>query len=704
MAKQPPKITLSPSRDIPLDRLFLSQSNVRRVKAGVSIDALADDIARRTLLQSLNVRPELDEAGQETGRYEIPAGGRRFRALELLAKQKRLARNAPVPCVVRGAANDILAEEDSLAENVRREQLHPLDEFRGMQAMIDKGAGVEEIAAHFHMTPAGVRQRLRLASVSPKLHELYAEDAMTLDQLMAFTVTEDHERQVALWDQLEHSYDKSPRFIRQKLTENSVRAQDKRAAFVGIDAYVEAGGSVVRDLFESDNGGWLTDPALLDRLVDAKLETEGERILAEGWKWVSTSIDLPLDATRGMRTIDREEVAMTEEEEARLAALDAEGEELGTEWVDVSDVPDEVHARLDAINAEIGVLVDRPQRFDPADMAIAGAFVSIDRDGSVRVERGFAKPEDEPEAEGAETERPPASGGDVQSAEPGGNGATGDTFPGTDDDEPEALKPLPDRLVSDLTAWRTLALQDAFAQNPAIAFAAVLHALVLGCFYAYSSETCVQVSANRVYFSNAPTNLRDCPPAHAIDTRAAEWKDRLPQSDKEVWDYLLTLDGAEQAKLFAHCASVCVNAQAEVVPKYDNGRVSAHGIARRIAHSDILARAVGLDVVAAGWRPTAGGYFRSVTKPRILADVIEARGEQFAQMIDHLKKADMAREAERLLEEANWLPEPMRTPGLDDDELEPAEGDGGVAALPGLPGEDASESGDGDAELPVAAE
>src|SRR3546814_5198382 len=121
------------------------------------------------------------------------------------------------------------------------------------------------------------------------------------------------------------------------------------------------------------------------------------------------------------------------------------------------------------------------------------------------------------------------------------------------------------------------------------------------------------------------------------------------------------LDGDEQARLFAHCASLCVNAQAEIVPKYDNGRISAHGVARRIAHSDVLARAVGLDLVAAGWRPTVEGYFRSVTKPRILADVAEARGPQFAEMIDHLKKADMAREAERSEEHTSEPQSLMRT-------------------------------------------
>src|SRR5215471_10811727 len=88
------KITLSGSRDIPFNKLVLSQSNVRRVKAGVSIEELAEDIARRTLLQSLNVRPILDAEGVETGMFEVPAGGRRYRALQLLVKQKRLAKTA----------------------------------------------------------------------------------------------------------------------------------------------------------------------------------------------------------------------------------------------------------------------------------------------------------------------------------------------------------------------------------------------------------------------------------------------------------------------------------------------------------------------------------------------------------------------------------------------------------------------------------
>ena len=120
MAKAVQKIKLSLSRDIPFNKLVLSQSNVRRIKAGISIEDLAEDIARRALLQSLNVRPVLGADGQANDMFEVPAGGRRYRALELLIKQKRLAKTAPIPCIVADAGGEISAEEDSLAENVHR--------------------------------------------------------------------------------------------------------------------------------------------------------------------------------------------------------------------------------------------------------------------------------------------------------------------------------------------------------------------------------------------------------------------------------------------------------------------------------------------------------------------------------------------------------------------------------------------------------
>ncbi|KTE22816.1 chromosome partitioning protein ParB [Sphingopyxis sp. H050] len=699
MAKTQPKITLNQSRDIPFDRLLLSQSNVRKILAGETIAELAADIERRGLLTSLNVRPVLNDDGQETGDYEVPAGGRRYRALELLVKQKRLARDAPVPCIVKPADCGILAEDDSLAENARRESLHPLDQFRAMQAMAEKGDDVEKIAAHHFVTPAVVRQRLKLAGVSPALLKVYAEDGLSLEQIMAFTISDDFERQEAVFELLKTSFSSAPAFIRQKLTENSVRVVDKRVRFVGLEAYVDAGGSVVRDLFEADAGGWLTDPPLLDKLVGAKLESEAERIGGEGWKWVDAGLDAPWNASRGMRAIYGEEVPMTDEEQKTLADLETEGEALSNEWCDADEVPEEVHARLEEIDATISAITERPQIFDPAEIAIAGAFLSIEANGSLRIERGFVKAEDEPvdpEVEGGEGEAGASAGG-----QHGGSASTDAAAPAVTgeaagEEEIETLKPLSERLVSDLTAWRTLALQDAFAKDPATAFVSVLHAFVLSCFFGYSSEGCVQVRVNPVSFSNEPPGLRDSAPGQAIAERREEWRTRMPKSDKDIWDWVLALGSDDQWALFAHCVSVGVNAQREAV-KYDNGRISPHGVERRVAHSHVIARAVGLDVVAAGWKAKADAYLAAVPKSRILADVTEARGENFAQMIDHLKKADMAREAERLLEDTDWLPEPLRTPELEPVAPPAAANDDGAGELPPGLAESFDENIEGDA-------
>ena len=441
------KITLSASRNIPFNKLVLSQSNVRRIKAGVSIEALAEDIAHRTLLQSLNVRPVLDAKGEETGMFEVPAGGRRFRALELLVKQKRMAKTQPVPCVVR---TDGLAEEDSLAENSQREALHPLDQFRAFQTLRAKGLGEEEIAARFFVSPASVKQRLKLAAVSEKLLDVYAEDGMTLEQLMAFTVTNDHARQEQVWESLARSHNKAPYFIRRQLTEGAVGAGDRRAQFVGIAAYEAAGGIVLRDLFQDDNGGWFQDPALLDRLANEKLQAKAEALRPEGWKWIAVALDFPYGHTHGLRRLTGETVALTEEERAAWEALRAEHDALEQEYADAVELPDEVDARLGEIEAALAAFDDRPVTYDPAEIARAGVFVSIGVEGALRIERGYVRREDETPVEpvegGAEAGTDPVAGADPAAAGPHGSQRTAVSVIG--DDLPPSRKAMPRRTMA----------------------------------------------------------------------------------------------------------------------------------------------------------------------------------------------------------------------------------------------------------------
>jgi ParB family transcriptional regulator, chromosome partitioning protein len=688
MASTNPKIVLSRSQDIPFNKLVLSQANVRRVKAGVSIEELAEDIARRGLLQGLTVRAAVGAEGAETGMFEVPAGGRRYRALELLVKQKRMAKNQPVPCVVR---TEGLAVEDSLAENLQRVALHPLDQFRAFQTLRDSGLGEEEIAARFFVSPAVVKQRLKLASVSPKLLDLYADDQMTLEQLMAFTVTSDHTRQEQAWVALARSFSKEPYSIRRLLTESAVRAADKRARFIGIAAYEAAGGAVMRDLFQQDDGGWLQDPALLDRLVAERLQASATAIADEGWKWVEVAAEFSYGHASGLLCLVGKS-SLTDEERASQQALRAEFEKLEAEYAEADELPDAVDQRLGEIESVLEALDARPASYDPADIARAGVFVSIDADGELCVERGYVRREDEPpvhvEPE-AESEAPEKTEGErpVQRAViTVGGGAPSPAAPPAE--EEDGIKPLAERLVTELTAHRTLALRDAVANDPDTAFLAVLHALCLKAFYRSLSESCLEIEARSSSFGTQAPGLNDTPSAKAIDARQQNWLRQLPTEVANLWDALIGLDADGRAALFAHCASLSLNAVHDPWNRRPRG----------IAHADRLALAVNLDMAVAGWTPTVDNYLGRVTKARILEAVREGKGEAPAQLIDHLKKPDMAKEAERLLAGTGWLPEPLRTPAAETTAAENAAVTD-AASLPAF----LSEQGDGQPVSPEAA-
>ncbi|PBB83761.1 ParB/RepB/Spo0J family partition protein [Mesorhizobium sp. WSM3876] len=652
------KIAMNPSENIAYDKLVLSQENVRRVKDGVTIEQLAEDIGRRKLLQSLNVRPVLDGNGDETGTFEVPAGGRRYLALGILVKQKRLTKNEPIPCIVNRSGTTS-AEEDSLAENVHRENLHPLDQFRAFKALREQGLDVEEIAARFFVSAATVKQRLRLASVSPKLLDLYEKDEIRLEQIMAFSISNDHARQEQVWERISgNPHMQEPYYIRRLLTETTVRADDRRAVYVGAEAYEAAGGVILRDLFEQDCGGWFQDAALLEQLVFDRLKIDAETIRADGWKWVEAAISFPYGHTSGMRRVYAEPAEMSAEEIARHDAVKAEYDALDAKYAEMEDADQEIEDRLDQLGAELDGFGDRPQVYDPAQKAIAGAFVTLGANGQLQVEAGFVRPEDEPRVEVDDDEE--ADGRARDASQFGENGANGIVVNGrstnggseaTEEPEEEGIKPLPERLVFDLTAQKTLALRNALASNVDIAFVAVLHALVLQVFYRFAKDSCLEVTFASNSFGQVQ-GLAETAWAKEIAERHEAWDRDMPDSDK-LWDFLLGLDEASRKALFAHCASLSLNA---VVEPW-NRRPGA------LTHADALAATLGFDMVTAGWEPTVDNYLGRVTKARIVQAVREARGEDSAQLIDHMKKDLMAREAARLLEGSTWLPEPLRLEG-----------------------------------------
>jgi ParB family chromosome partitioning protein len=301
---------------IPLNKLVPSSANVRKTGTGIGIDELAASISAHGLLQNLQVR------ATPRGTFEVIAGGRRHAALKLLAKQKSMARDEPIGCNVLQDGED--ATEISLAENVIRVDMHPADEFEVFKRLADAGKPPEDIAAHYGVSALVVRQRLKLAAVSPALMQAYRDEEMTLEHLMAFTVSDDHAAQEAAWRELPE-WNRNAKAIREHLTRAQVRDSDPRVRFVTLQAYEAAGGTVVSDLFKEQN--YVVDVALLDRLCAEKPEAEAEAVRGEGWKWVEivTNID---DALLDAHKRQRGKYEPSAKEAKRIGKLEAELEEL----------------------------------------------------------------------------------------------------------------------------------------------------------------------------------------------------------------------------------------------------------------------------------------------------------------------------------------------------------------------------------------
>ena len=308
-------VALGTSKRIPLDRLVPSKDNVRRHHTSASVKRLAASILARGVLQDLIVRPETGEGDKRTGDSEVIAGGRRLKALQLLAKQGKIAPDELVPCRER---KDAIARDLSLTENFEREAMHPADEFEAFRDLhVVDGQSVEEIAARYGVKVPYVRQRLKLGVVSPKIVKAYRDDELTLDQLMAFTVSDDHAAQEGIWSR--RTWHLSPQTIRNALLQSHLPATDRRVRFVGFDAYKAAGGTVVRDLFTEDDGGYVVDRPLLDQLATEKLSAAAEGLRAEGWQWIETTLEPPYD--HDLRRLRPEEVPLSRKDQKRYDRL-----------------------------------------------------------------------------------------------------------------------------------------------------------------------------------------------------------------------------------------------------------------------------------------------------------------------------------------------------------------------------------------------
>ena len=643
---------------VPLSRLVLRLTgrNVRKTSR-MSIPELAASIQRVGLLQNLIVIASAD--GEH---YEVVAGGRRLAALKLLAKKRRISKEWDVPCLL---VADGTARTASLTENVQREAMHPADQFEAFAALVAEGRPIEDIAADFSVTPLVVQRRLKLANVSPRLMADYRADVVTLDQLMALSITDDHAAQEsAFYDA--PTWQRQPSALRDRLTEREIDAhRHPLVRFVGLDTYEQAGGGIRRDLFaEGDAGVYLTDAALLERLAQDKLAGIVAEVKAEGWAWVDATPSVTHADLHAFQRAPRERREPNKREAARIEKLQAKLHELA-EAVDTAlDADDEEKADAlqeegEALGEQLQALEDGLQDYGATVKAAAGAIVTIDRNGQAVIHRGLLREAEAKALRTLERLRQGFSGEDAGNDDEGEDG---------DSEGQPKTSAMSDKLAQRLSAHRTAALQIEVARHPQVALAALVHGMVQtvlqGSHYGHDLPLGVSLKAQDRLEGIAP-DIPDSPAAVALRELQQVAGEGLPEESAELFAVLLAKSQVELVRLLAVCVAVTVDV---VTPRAAQHQPGAE-----------LAQAVGLDM-AAWWKPTADGYFQHIPKAAIL-EAVEQYAPAHVTRLAKLKKGDIASEAERLADGTGWMPAIFRAeaPQQDaqdvtaDEEAEPPE-------------------------------
>lgn len=357
--------------DVPFAELYLSDLNPRQIVNEEGIAALADNIRQLGLIQNL--------AGLrgEDGKVGIVAGGRRLRALALLQDEVRFQ-----TVTVRIAPDAATAKLWATSENHHREQPHPADEIREYGRLSEEGYPPASIAVAFGVTEKHVYRRLALATLPGPVLDALRVGEISLGIAACFTICEDTPRALKVLDQC-RGQSWSDYSLKRALKPDTIEGSDRRAVFVGKEAYVQAGGKLGGDLFaEVDH---FDSPDILDALFLAKLEAEAEVLRqAEGWAWAETCTD----SFFGWHRIEEMKCARLYAEPGRLSEEESVRYDALADLCEAGDLDAEDEAEL----ARLQSVLDGG--FSAAQKSVAGIVVHVERDGMLRATHGLVKPED----------------------------------------------------------------------------------------------------------------------------------------------------------------------------------------------------------------------------------------------------------------------------------------------------------------------
>jgi len=552
-------------RMIPLDRLSLSALNPRQEVTEAEIAAMADSIRTLGLLQNLAGLEDAD------GRVAITAGGRRLRALHLIADQDSADKSAVLAPVVT-TTDPVEAEAWASAENTARSNPHPADEVRAYGQMAERHIPPETIAKAFAVTVRHVKGRLRLAGLAPAILDALRGDEITLDVAAAYTVSDDQTAQSALFERLSGAWHgNNPETIRRALTGRCSTGESRVARFVGRDAYEEAGGAVREDLFGEEV--YFLDGELLTRLADANLEAIRAEHLAAGWKWVEITQDYP--EWRMMETLGRTYPETVEPEEGEAERYD----ELA-DLVEAEAASDEERAEFDVLQEKL----DR-QDYSEEQRTHSGAVIWLTGEGGTSAEYGLIRPEDKAAAIEAGIMAAPhrSVGGSA-----------------------EKKGPYSARLMDDLAKLRTGALQAALLDDPDLALDLLTFAL-----------------STPVYSNSLPVDIKGKDAENAPEDDEGLTLPKAIRAER----YAAPLDGAEAAEAFTAFRRKKPATKSRMLTEAV-AKTARIGLAGEGANpfAEMIARLAGAEARRV-WTPTEG-FFKRLSKDQLLEIHREVMGLQ----------------------------------------------------------------------------
>ena len=372
-------------QSVKLSNLSLSAINVRTAsEETLEIESLAADIEARGVLVNLLVSP----AGKSRGRFEVFDGGRRWRALNLLAQQGKIALDTyDVPVRVL-KADEATLSETSLAASFHQMKLTPAEECRAFQHFISKGADVDGVAKRLGVTVRFVEGRLRLAQLAEPIFDALAQGKITLDLAKAYGAASSQARQLLVWN----SYGASPNYsvdtIRRQILSETIRSNEPIALLIGADAYVAAGGKIDADLFSDEGDKWI-NPEIAQGLASELLEAEAKRLGEDaGLAWVRPLVSTDIyTAARQLHRVSLPTAPLSEDEDARLTAIAERLQAID----DLSDSGQEfteeecqaIEAEGDALEAEARDIRRRPQILPDELRSRVGAFLTLTKAGQM---------------------------------------------------------------------------------------------------------------------------------------------------------------------------------------------------------------------------------------------------------------------------------------------------------------------------------